>query len=151
MIIGTVMMLFVIYAQNWFDHALDPIPQYQNTIFLVFDRIAFAFGMMFIIYPAILGFCRPLFYFISAPLFNILGKITYGTYMFHYIIIFYIGGIMRNGYKYEYFHMFIDTVSLYFLSYICSFVLSALFESPVIQLLRLLNQKPQNKQINPIK
>jgi len=51
------------------------------------DRVAFTLGMFMMLYPALLGYWRPLMKILSFKLFNVMSKLTYGTYMFHVIIV----------------------------------------------------------------
>jgi len=144
---GLGMMLFVIFAQNWFDHSQTPIPQYQSTLFLLFDRVLFGLGMLFLVYPTFVCFSRPVCSFFSYPLFNIMGKITYGTYMIHLLIMTYMGAIIMNSFVYSFYPLMIHSISMFFLSYVVSFVITAVFESPFVQLLKLLNQSQSKPSI----
>ena len=135
---GIIIILFSIFSLNHFDQATTIIPQYQSTIYLLFSRVGFSLGMMFILYPAIVCFSRPLCSFFSFPFFNFLGKITFGTYLTHLLIMAYIQAIYINGSYYSFYRFIIDGVSMFFFCNLVSFVITILFESPVVQLLKLL-------------
>ena len=70
--------------------------------------------------------------------------------MIHLPIIYFILCILNNGVQYEFFHVLVGGVEMYIFAYISSFVLSVIFESPIVQLLKLLSQRspaPRTKKI----
>ena len=149
-LLGLFFMVFVIFSQNYFDHSLNIIPQYLSTLFLLFDRILFVLGMMLLIYPSFLGYGRVIFSIFSHPFFHFIGKITYGTYILHILVIEYIDSNSLNGIYYEYYHNLIISFEIYFFCYILSFICTGIFESPVVQMLKLITQ-PSKKISRPKK
>ena len=153
---GLFLMIFVIFSQNYFDHSLDVIPQYVTTLYLLFDRILFVLGMMLFVYPSLLGYGRIQNSFFGHPFFNIFARITYGTYMIHLIYIQLLESIVKNGSIYEYYQMLIISTQIFFLVYFVSFICTLIFESPAVQLLKLLtqylnsNNRSNSKESTPI-
>ena len=129
-------MIFVIFSQNYFDHANGNIPQYLSTLYLLFGKILFVIGMMLFIHPSILGYGRVIIKIFGHPVFNVIAKITYGTYMLHIQIITYSLSIEKNASYNEFYHILMLCIQIYFYVYIISFICTAIFESPVVQLLK---------------
>ena len=130
---GCFLSIFFIFAENFFDHSPTKQPQVYCTLFLLFYRIGFTFGIALIIYPIILGYIRPLKFICAHPVFNVMGKLTYGCYMVHILIYQTVTAKLLNKHYFNFWIYLMDTIFGYCLAYIISFLVGMLFEIPISQ------------------
>eukprot|EP00831_Metopus_contortus_P021595 TRINITY_DN19685_c0_g1_i5.p2 TRINITY_DN19685_c0_g1~~TRINITY_DN19685_c0_g1_i5.p2 ORF type:complete len:128 (+),score=13.75 TRINITY_DN19685_c0_g1_i5:141-524(+) len=90
-----------------------------------------------IIYPTLIDEGQFLLSVLGHPIFNPLAKLTYGGYMFHLIFIFLIFGVTLNSYYTSHSVAWYQTFIIYFITYLFSFAATLVYESPVIQALKI--------------
>ena len=130
---GCFLSIFFIFAENFFDHSPIKQPQVYCTLFLLFDRIGFTFGIAWIIYQIILGYIRPLKFIFAHSVFNVMGNLTYGCYMVHILIYQTVTAKLLNKHYFNFWIYLMDTIFGYCLAYIISFLVWMLFEIPISQ------------------
>ena len=142
-----VIMCVIIYIQNWFDTSKG-YPRFLMIVNLIFYRTIFISGLLLFIHPLILGFSRPLVPLLCSLIVNVIGKISFGIYLFHLQLYYYVMGNKLNSSIWNYERGFFESHSWFVLIFPFSFVMTIAFESPIIQLVKNLVQILRNSSIS---
>ena len=129
-IIFTFLALFFIYPFNKYSIQNN----LYNMLFIWLSRPIFVIGLMLIVFPVLVGRGRSLFAIIGAPFFAPLGRITYGAYLVHLLLFFYLVGIQQQVQYYTLHMVILWTLRIILLSYILSLLLSLIVEAPIAKL-----------------
>ena len=105
-----------------------------NIFFLWLYRPVFVFGLMLVMFPVLVGHGRPLLATLGAPFLAPLGRMTYGVYMIHLMIFFYLIGIQFTAQYYSFHMVFFWTLRIIFLSYLISLFLTLVVEAPIMRI-----------------
>ena len=132
------MSVFCIFAENIFDHSSSRLPQIYCTIYLLFYRIGFTFGVALLIYPSIQGYNRIFKPIFTHPIFNILGKLTYGCYLIHVLVFQTLLAKVMNNRYFNFWIYLMDIIFGFGFAYLFSFVAGLLFETPIAQISKTL-------------
>eukprot|EP01022_Parablepharisma_sp_SALTPOND_P005596 TRINITY_DN1229_c0_g1_i6.p2 TRINITY_DN1229_c0_g1~~TRINITY_DN1229_c0_g1_i6.p2 ORF type:complete len:334 (-),score=14.23 TRINITY_DN1229_c0_g1_i6:79-1080(-) len=146
-ILGLLLMYFAVTVIYYFDTYPDSWSQALATFHELAFRPAFILGLIFIVYPTIIGkgeFLRSIF---GHPIFNPLGKITYGAYMLHIIIAYVVLVYSLSGHYWSPTWVWMNFFTVLSLSYLISFVVSIVYESPVIRLTKTFLERGQAKSV----
>lgn len=108
-----------------------------QTIFLTFNKILFVFGVGLIVHLTFLGKFRFIYNMLSINFFNIIGKLTYGIYIVHLYLLFWSFSSVGILSYIDGFYLSIFSVGVFILATICAFIMSLLFECPIIGLLKV--------------
>ena len=98
---------------------------------------------MLIIYPVTIGRGKPLLTFLGNPMFNSLAKITYAVYQVHLLIFSSYFMSTLQGVEYQGLYLVTKAIDIFITSYLSAFVLTLLFESPIVQLEKLIFPAPK--------
>ena len=71
-------------------------PQIGHSTYLAFSKIIFVLAVTLVMLPAILGIPDFVNFLCDTRFFNFIGKISFWTYLIHYMVI------MRNSYNIKY-------------------------------------------------
>ena len=104
-----------------------------NALYIFLFRPLFVIGLMMVLFPVLLGHGRPLLATLGAPFFAPLGRMTYGVYMIHLEIFFYLAGIQEDTKYYSVHMVFFWTLRIIFLSYLVSLFLTLVLEAPLMR------------------
>jgi len=131
-----------IHTISFFDTA-DSWPQELATLYEVAFRPLFVIGLMMVIYPSIIGQGEALSEILGHPMFGALSKFTYGAYLINPIILYSLVGYSLSAHFINHSWMLFNLAIITIGSYVISFVLTVIFECPMIHFLR--------KYIDPIR
>jgi len=134
--IGWGLMHLSVYSFYW----IDKYPNDWNDAFGIFHMITvrpvFIFGLILILYPVLIGnasiFLSIFGHFVWSPL----AKLTYGAYMLHIPLLIVIAASERQSIFYSIGERHVRGFLVTFISYLVSFVITLLFESPTVMLLK---------------
>ena len=129
-------LLFTYLAVIWINPYEQNFGQdtntFENIIFFLFDKILFIFGLILVLYPIFLGRGKILLIFLGHPIFGGMGKLTYGVYMLHVYLYYFVFFNIRNGFFYSEPTLIYFAIASFFLAYFFSLLFTLLIESPVI-------------------
>jgi len=134
--IGILLMYLVVYSFYWIDANQEKWGDTFGTFHMVASRPLFIIGLSLVLYPVLIGRGKILLAIFGHFIFNPLGKLTYGVYMIHLNLMFIFCFSVLQGKYYVMGDIFINALMQLFLSYTLSFVLTLVFESPIVQLLK---------------
>ena len=97
-----------------------------------FNKIFFISGIGWILHLTFLGKLRFIYSILSFKNFTPLARITYGTYLIHFNIEYAVILSLPALLYFEFWSLFFLSVGFFFISYVLSFFLSILIESPII-------------------
>ena len=133
--VGLMLMYASIHGIYFFDNYQD-WGQGLATFYEISFRPTFIFGLALILYPSIIGHGQLLLDIIGHPIFSALGKVTYGAYLLHPILLYYLAGYSLSGHFANHSWMLFNWSTLLFFSYVISLVVTTIFECPMTQALR---------------
>ena len=107
------------------------------TLYEISSRPMFILGLMIIMYPPITGHGPALVDCLGHPMLCSLGRITYGTYLINPLLIYFMMGYSVTGHYTGHSWMLYNWSTFVLFSYAFSYVITTLFESPIIQILRI--------------
>lgn len=122
---------FSVILTNLYD-----VPLSIQATMLTVNKILFVLGVGMIVHLTFLGKFKFIHYALTLDLYNIVGKLTFGIYLLHIYVYYWI---YANGIVNPYFISYdflILAAGVYIVSTILSVIASMLFESPVISLLK---------------
>ncbi len=137
-LVGGVCIFLPVYSFYFLDRYPESWGKAFGLVQILTCKPVFVLGLSLIILPVLVGEGKPLLGFLGHPTMNVLGKLTYGTYMLHIPVVVWsiLGSVQAR--VYTQFDTIIRTSGYVLLSYIVAFVVDILYESPVAQLLKLL-------------
>jgi hypothetical protein len=62
-------------------------PQTVHSIYLSFSKIFFTFGIYLLVLPSLLGVKNMTFFLMDTRFFNFISKISFWTYLIHYMVV----------------------------------------------------------------
>lgn len=136
-LLGLIVTALCIYSYYYLDRYSDSINEAVGTVHLVLIKPISIFGLMLMFYPILCGRGRIFFSFIAHPVFSFFGKLVYGVYMFQLVVVV-LGDVSR--YQAEYYEIKKWTMKflrLTAISFLFSFVVTIIFESPIVMLLKV--------------
>ncbi len=137
-VFGGVALLLPVYS----FYFIDRYPELWGKAFGIFQMLScrpvFILGLSLLILPVLVGRGKQLLAFLGHPSMNVLGKLTYGTYMLHIPVIVWGALSAYQGRVYTIVDNVFKTSGFVAVSYLAAFVVDIVYESPVAQLLRLI-------------
>jgi peptidoglycan/LPS O-acetylase OafA/YrhL len=128
---------------------IDAYPNEWNDVFGAFHatlvRPLFIIALGIVLYPVLIGRGKSLLSILGYYIFNPLAKLTYGVYIIHLTIFF---TYCMNTPQAEYYSIserLTTGFMILVISYLLSFVFTLMFESPIVQLLKLLTDSRNSK------
>ena len=101
---------------------------------MVFSKSIFVTCTFLILYPAILGKGRLIRAIFGHPVFAPFARVTFGAYLIHPLLMMFLSYDDKKGSYYDYHELLLKFIGFTCLSYGISFLLSAIYESPVVTL-----------------
>lgn len=114
------------------------VPQLVTAIFASTFRSGWSLSLLWFIYVLTIQRTGSVYHFLSHPIWHPLSRLTYSTFLFHPIIIWLHFGTVEHRLSYthlEFVRMFASNVVL---SIILAMISCLLFESPVVNLQKLI-------------
>ncbi len=133
-VVGIVGMFFTVHALYWMIKYSTTMPQIYDIVYVVFSRTVFIIFMVMLVLPQILGAGSCLKALLANRAMAVVGKLTYGQYLIHILIIMhgYYRGYRSLHFEYKYF-MFMSW-GFILLSYLCAFSMFLFVELPMFNL-----------------
>ena len=133
---GIAITVYTCYLCYFMDAYPDDWGVNLDTTYMIVSRPIVTIALCMVLYPVLIGRGKALLAVSGHPFFNVLGKLTYGTYMLH--IIFMQGNVTSHlqSHYYDLLDVFTHGIAVTCLSYVASFVVTIFIESPVVQLLK---------------
>ena len=110
----------------------------QNIQFIAWNRLAYGFGMSFLMLPVLLGRIKPAEWFLSLPIWSPLAKLTFSVYLIHLSIVARVTLGVQTGYFYSDLNILKDLLMFAFLSYSVALFVTLTVESPIMGLEKIL-------------
>ena len=143
-IMGILIIYFSLTTIHYFDQSKD-WSQGIATFHELFYRPSFCLGIIFLIYPTLIGCGEFMNCLFGHPIYSPLAKLTYGIYMFHMIILYWILLYATQGHYITEINIWFNFCTALFVSLGIAFCCAILMESPTIQLSRLLLRNTNEK------
>ena len=139
--------LFVIYiVQNY------EISRGFDVFLITFDKIIFIIGLGNILHLIFLEKLEFIRIFLSLNVFTRLSRVTYGVYMLHYYVVMIFLFNSDTSFRMDFIEYSFYVMGTLFITFFISFVSSILFESPIVNMLKVFknNEKADNNSPNKI-
>ena len=151
--IGVVIMLIVVYSFYFLDAYPDKWNDAFGALHIALVRPIFIIGLGLMMYPVLIGRGKNLLSILGYYVFNPLAKLTYGVYMIHLPVFFYLWISTLQAEYYSISDRIITSVMLLIFCYLISFICTLIFESPIVQLLKLLvdSESPKSNSVKVLK
>jgi hypothetical protein len=85
-LVGLTVILFVIFIPRTLQVG-NKWPQIYHSLYLSLGKVLFVLGMYLAILPSLLGVKNFTFFIIDTNLFNWLSKVSFWTYLIHYMVV----------------------------------------------------------------
>eukprot|EP00826_Nyctotherus_ovalis_P061750 TRINITY_DN881_c0_g1_i8.p1 TRINITY_DN881_c0_g1~~TRINITY_DN881_c0_g1_i8.p1 ORF type:complete len:666 (-),score=107.02 TRINITY_DN881_c0_g1_i8:289-2286(-) len=129
-------MYQMVFIRNYFDNNQKDVTDGVFCAHEILNRVIFIFFMMLLFYPTLLGKDQFLKKFLGHPLFCIIGRLTYGAYLFHPFYYINDHWFALNGYHFTQIMYIGNAIGTIAVAFFLSFVMTLLLESPVSLLVR---------------
>eukprot|EP01022_Parablepharisma_sp_SALTPOND_P008608 TRINITY_DN136437_c0_g1_i1.p1 TRINITY_DN136437_c0_g1~~TRINITY_DN136437_c0_g1_i1.p1 ORF type:complete len:684 (+),score=13.42 TRINITY_DN136437_c0_g1_i1:110-2161(+) len=137
-VLGISLIVALVYSFYYLDEYPDRWGNLFGVFHMVISRPGFILGLCLLLYPVLIGRGKLLLSVLGHPMFSTLSKLTYGTYMVHLpLFSLCVYGTLQAR-VYSAFDATLAAIMMLCLSYAVSFVLTIIFESPMVQLLKML-------------
>ena len=136
-IFGIVLMNCCIIPMHFFDKYSGQWGQGLATLYELSFRPCFIIGIMCLIYPTLIGKGNFLLSIIGHPILNPFGKLTYGVYMLHLVLLYSFKAYSLDAHYVSYLSIWLEFIKYFFITYLASFVAIIIYESPVVQMLKV--------------
>ncbi|XP_030761631.1 nose resistant to fluoxetine protein 6-like [Sitophilus oryzae] len=113
------------------DHKYNPL---EAASYLAFSRSSWSLGLMWLIWCCMFNSGGILQEFLSAYIFKVLGRLTYGMFLIHSIVQVYKGGSSKVSSHFSNFNAIFDGMADITLSILISFVFTLFYEMPLVQI-----------------
>ena len=130
----TIPTLFGTYGEYSRTHHFS---DFENVTFLMFTGLAFSIGLSIIIYICNTGYGGMFSSFLSWPGWDPLARLTFGVFLIHQMVIFYILGSLQSSLKYTDTVFVMISVFTLVMSYILSAVTAVCVELPIAKVVSL--------------
>ncbi|CAF1405402.1 unnamed protein product [Rotaria magnacalcarata] len=119
-----------------------PLNRSERIAFLTLSRLAWAIGLGIVIVICFTGYGGIVDKFLAHPFFESLGKLTYGAYLWHSLVVF-VDYLSRDqAIHYTIMNIICGSILHITIAYILSLFTFLFVELPVIQLLKLAFKRP---------
>ena len=130
----TIPTLFGTYGEYSRTHHFS---DFENVTFLMFTGLAFSIGLSIIIYICNTGYGGMFSSFLSWPGWDPMARLTFGVFLIHQMVIFYILGTLQSSLKYTDPVFVMISVFTLVMSYIISAVMAVCVELPIANVVSL--------------
>ncbi len=134
-LVGIVLAAAIVYFYpKFYMEEYVPVPQKETTAYMVSSHTLFPLGIMCMVYAACLGKARVVSAVSSFTWFAPLARITYSAYMLHLMLYYVYMNTMEEGMYFSIGKAVMCCMEVFAISYAASFVMTLMFESPIIRL-----------------
>ncbi|XP_031351764.1 O-acyltransferase like protein-like [Photinus pyralis] len=112
---------------------------FENTL----RKLAWVYALSWIAFCCHFGYGGPLNTFLSLPIFQILSKLTYSSYLVHGLLILTLKGNMHSPVHATHFEMIVQTCGFWVLTQFAALLFNLTIESPMILLTTLVKRKQE--------
>ena len=130
----TMPTLFGTYGEYSRTHHFS---DFENVTFLMFTGLAFSIGLSIIIFICNTGYGGMFSSFLSWPGWDPLSRLTFGVFLIHQMVIFYILGTLQSTLKYTDPVFVMVSVFTLVMSYILPAVMAVCVELPIANVVSL--------------
>ena len=130
----TIPTLFGTYGEYSQTHHFT---NFENVTFLMFSGLAWSVGLSIIIYICNTGYGGMLGTFLSWPGWDPMARLTFGVFLIHQMVIFYILGTLQSSLNFTDTVFVMITVFTLVMSYILSAVTAVCVELPIANVVSL--------------
>lgn len=123
-------------------------PQAVHSMYLTFSKLFFVIGVSMLVTPTLVGIKNDLFYFLmDTKLFNFIAKISFWTYLIHYMVIEHSCYVQKLDYYYDTDDVFTLYVPIAIIAMAFGLVGTLLIEVPFAKLEKMIfdNKKDKKK------
>jgi peptidoglycan/LPS O-acetylase OafA/YrhL len=100
-LLGLAIILFIIVIPRTLQVG-HKWPQIAHTFYLTFTKLFFVIGVSMLVTPALLGIKNDLVFFLmDTKFFNFIGKISFWTYLIHYMVIEHATYVQKLDYYFD--------------------------------------------------
>jgi peptidoglycan/LPS O-acetylase OafA/YrhL len=138
------LLAFPCYLNYEYIQNVVKFENWLSTFSITFGKMFFTLGTAIIIQMTINGHLSAIKSFFSVKLYTPIARISYGVYLVHIYICFYIYGSYPSSIFYDQLDLFIICLGCLMISIITSLFLCLIFDSPIVGLLKLI-VRPNNK------
>ena len=124
--------IFSVYFINNYD-----LPLSLHAFFQATNKLFFIGSLGFILHLTYIGKLTYIKRFLSAGIFTIIARITYGAYLIHLTIEIMIMICYPSKLYFDFWKLSILPVGIFVITYVISFGLSLFLESPLINILNI--------------
>ncbi len=135
--VALAIMYSMIQLIYFFDRNPSSWKQWQLTLYEIAVRPLFVLGVAMVIYPSLVGHGGILLEIVGHPAFSSLSRVSYGVCFFCVFEIYIFTGYTLCGHYANHSWMLFGCATNILLSYLASFVVTLIFETPVRQMLHV--------------
>lgn len=100
-ILGLAIILFIVFIPRTLQVG-HKWPQAVHSIYLTFSKLFFVIGVSLLVTPTLVGVKNDLFFFLmDTKAFNFLAKISFWTYLIHYMVVEHACYVQKLDYYYD--------------------------------------------------
>lgn len=108
-ILGLCITLFIVYIPRTLQVGYH-WPQFVHSLYLTLGKLFFVFGVSLLVTPSLLGIKNDLVFFLmDTKMFHTIGKVSFWTYLIHYMFILHVNYSQRI----DFYYVVRDVLSLY--------------------------------------
>jgi len=137
-LVGIGIILFIVFIPRTLQVG-HKWPQVMHSFYLTFTKLLFVVGVSLMVTPSLLGLKNDLvFWLMDTKLFNFIAKISFWTYLIHYMIIEYICYTQKVDFYYDVGDILTIYIPVCIFSMFFGFVGTLLIETPFAKLEKML-------------
>ncbi|XP_074031574.1 nose resistant to fluoxetine protein 6 [Leptinotarsa decemlineata] len=149
-IISSVLMITAMLGCHFFYLESHDYNKLESSAYLTFSRTAWTVGLVWIMWSCMHGQGGVMNDFLSAHIFKVLSRITYGIFLIHSIVQLYKCGSAKVPMSFSDVNAIYDAMSDLFSSFILAFLFTIFYELPLIRVEGILF-KPSKKKVHQSK
>ena len=137
-VVGLFGAYLIMQTMYWMNKNIADLPRYADLLYLLFYRNIFIFCLFLLFLPVMAGKGRVLKMILGNQFFFVLGKLTYGAYMLHQIVMEYYEYIKQRPIFFGATHLYMQFWAYLSMAIIAAFLSYMFIEQPLFNLERLL-------------
>ncbi|CAH1155908.1 unnamed protein product [Phaedon cochleariae] len=151
--ISSALLSTAMFGCHIFYMSTHDYDRFESSSYLTFSRSAWTIGLVWIIWSCMNGYGGIVNDFLSAHVFKILGRITYGIFLIHSILQLYKCGSAKLSMAFSNVNVIFDAFADLFCVFILAFLFTIFYELPLIRAAGLFFKpsKPSAPKIQPSK
>lgn len=151
MLFGLILINLLIFSQfNTYKHPgenqnYNHWSDTDNYAFIALERFLYGAGITLIFLPLLLGYFKPVIWFLSFPTFSFFSRLTFVMYLIHFSILEISMSSQKNTMNFNPYTNAKDTVFLFALTSVCALPIILVIEMPISNLESMIFFKYKNK------